>query len=94
MNTRSKLILSGLCIGIAACSSVDVTKLRELKKSETNSCEIIAHVVRITDSGDERIAIRDAKKKVAKLGANSYSVDEIVPNGSIVKVNVSAYQCK
>jgi hypothetical protein len=85
-------IMSSLLI-FSCASQMNLSSIKELKKNELKGCEIGEHIKVETDSGDERIALKELKQRVLKSKNDSYYIDETIQNGSNLKINATSFTC-
>ena len=81
---------------LTSCSSrpVDLSEIKEIKRSNIKKCSYIDATTVQTDLGDEKLVLKDLKLNILKLKGDSYIIDESVQNGSNIKVSASVYTCK
>jgi hypothetical protein len=83
---------------VVACSSRPSQlseKARELEvyASKPTDCRVAGKVVGIDKNGSKDLALNDALNQSAELNATGLFVNQEVPNGKIMNVHATAYQC-
>lgn len=83
---------------LAACSSnpyklSDKAKEIEVVVHKPNNCSVVGKVVGQNEQGSKDLAMNDALNQAAKLGATSLHVNQEVPNGKMMAVHATAYDC-
>lgn len=87
-----------LMIMLVSCSSgpTQLTdKARELDVYPTKpaDCRVAGRVVGVDEKGSKELALNNALNQAAKLKASGIFVNQEVPNGSLMTVHATAYQC-
>lgn len=83
---------------LIACSSrpVQLTdKARDLEvyTSKPLDCRVAGRVVGVDKTGSKELALNDALNQSANLNATGLFVNQEVPNGKVMNVHATAYQC-
>jgi hypothetical protein len=81
---------------LSSCASKKIYELSELKEIDKNAekkCEFIKSFSLEYESLSENEVTRNLKVEVQKVGANAYSVSDLVNNGKMSKINGSAFVC-
>lgn len=83
---------------LAACSSkpaqlTDKAKNLEVYATRPSDCRVVGRVVGVDKSGSKELALNDALNQAADLKATGLFVNQEVPNGSVMNVHGTAYQC-
>lgn len=84
---------------LTACSSgtVQLTeKAQELEVygNKPEDCRVAGRVVGVDKSGSKELALNHALNQAAEINATGVFVNQEVPNGSIMNVHATAYQCE
>lgn len=87
-----------LLIILGSCSSgpAQLTgKARELEVYATKptDCRVAGRVVGVDKAGSKELALNHALNQAADLGATGLFVNQEVPNGSVMNIHATAYQC-
>jgi uncharacterized lipoprotein YajG len=88
-----------LTIILASCSSKPTQlseKARNLEvyPNKPTDCRVAGKVVGEDELGSKELALNDALNQAADLNASGIFVNQEVPNGSVMKVHATAYQCE
>ncbi len=81
---------------LSSCSSMKIYELSELKEIDKNAekkCEFLKSFSLEYENLSENEVTRNLKLEVQKVGANAYSVSDLVNNGKLSKINGSAFIC-
>lgn len=84
---------------IAACSSGPVQLTEKAKELEVygnkpKDCRVAGRVVGVDKSGSKELALNHALNQAAEINATGVFVNQEVPNGSVMNVHATAYQCE
>lgn len=87
-----------LLLAVAACSSKpvqlsDKAKNLEVYPTKPADCRVAGRIVGVDKSGSKELALNHALNQAADLGATGVFVNQEVPNGSVMNVHATAYQC-
>jgi hypothetical protein len=87
-----------LSLILVACSSnpaqlTDEAKKLEVYASKPLDCRAVGRVVGTDESGSKDLALNRALNQAADLKATGLFVHQEVPNGSVMNVHATAYQC-
>jgi hypothetical protein len=74
--------------------TVDLSEIKEIKKTEIKKCAYLGSISAETDYGDEQLILQELKLKIQKLKGDAYVIDESVQNGTHINVTASIYKCK
>lgn len=85
-------------IFLGACSSGPVQLSDEAKNLEVYGtkpvdCRVAGRVVGTDKNGSKELALNHALNQAADLGATGIYVNQEVPNGAVMNVHATAYQC-
>lgn len=85
-------------IMLTACSSgsvqlSDKAKNLEVYGSKPVDCRVAGRVVGTDKNGSKELALNHALNQAADLNASGVFVNQEVPNGSVMNVHATAYQC-
>lgn len=96
-----KLIaLATLALTLAACSTSKTALTDSGKEVQIfpnkpgQECSVVGKVVGENEQGSPDLARNHARNLAAKLGANGVFINQEVPNGGMIKVYATAYQCE
>lgn len=83
---------------LVACSSKPAQltdKARDLEVFTTKpvDCRVAGRVVGVDKMGSKELALNDALNQAAELNASGLFVNQEVPNGKVMSVHGTAYQC-
>jgi hypothetical protein len=89
---------SFLLFTLVACSSpssqlTEKAKNLEVYSTKPSDCRVVGRVVGIDKNGSKELALNHALNQSAKLNATGLFVNQEVPNGSLMSVHATAYQC-
>ena len=84
---------------LAACSSGTVQLTEKAQKLEVygnkpKDCRVAGRVVGVDKSGSKELALNHALNQAAEINATGVYVNQEVPNGSVMNVHATAYQCE
>ena len=84
---------------VAACASdskqlSDKAKNIEVVVHKPASCSVVGKVVGKDEMGSKELAMNDALNQAAALNATALHVNQEVPNGKMMTVYATAYQCE
>lgn len=84
---------------LAACSSGTVQLTEKAKELEVygnkpKDCRVAGRVVGVDKSGSKELALNHALNQAAEINATGVFVNQEVPNGSVMNVHATAYQCE
>ena len=65
----------------------------EVYSSKPTDCRVAGRVVGVDKTGSKELALNDALNQAADLDANGLFVNQEVPNGKVMNVHATAYQC-
>lgn len=87
-----------LVIMLAGCASnpnqlSEKAKDLEVYQTKPTDCKVAGRVVGEHQQGSKELALNHALNQAADLKATGIFVNQEVPNGSIMKVHATAYQC-
>lgn len=87
-----------LMIMLAACSSkpvqlTDKARGLEVYPTKPADCRVAGRVVGVDEKGSKELALNHALNQAADLNASGIFVNQEVPNGSVMNVHATAYQC-
>lgn len=85
-------------IMLGACSSGPVQLSNKAKNLEVYAqkpvdCRVQGKVVGKDEMGSKELALNDALNQAADLNASGIFVNQEVPNGKVMNVYATAYQC-
>lgn len=83
---------------LVGCSSrptqlSDKAKNLEVFANKPTDCRVAGRVVGVDKNGSKELALNDALNQAADLDATGLFVNQEVPNGKIMNVHATAYQC-
>jgi hypothetical protein len=83
---------------VISCSSRSIQLTEKAKNLEVyatkpNDCRVAGRIVGINNEGSKELALNDALNQAADLKASGIYVNQEVPNGSVMNVHATAYQC-
>jgi hypothetical protein len=85
---------------LAACSSNPPAQLTEKAKDleiyaqKPTDCRVVGKVVGIDKMGSKELALNQAINQASNLKASGVFVNQEVPNGKVITVYATAYQCE
>lgn len=87
-----------LMIMLAACSSkpvqlTDKARGLEVYPTKPADCRVAGRVLGVDENGSKELALNHALNQAADLNASGIFVNQEVPNGSVMNVHATAYQC-
>ncbi len=87
-----------LLLTVVACSSgpvqlTDKAKNLEVYPTKPADCRVAGRVVGVDKNGSKELALNHALNQAADLKATGVFVNQEVPNGSVMNVHATAYQC-
>jgi hypothetical protein len=87
-----------LMIITASCASKPVQLTEKAQSLEVYGtkpvdCRVMGRLVGVNKEGSKELALNHALNQAAKLEATGVYVNQEVPNGSLMNVHVTAYQC-
>ena len=85
-------------IMLAACASnpgqlTEKAKNLEVYATKPADCRVQGRVVGTDKTGSKELALNHALNEAAELKATGIFVNQEVPNGSVMNVHATAYQC-
>jgi len=85
-------------IMLAACASnpgqlSEKAKNLEVYATKPADCRVQGRVVGTDKSGSKELALNHALNEAAELKATGIFVNQEVPNGNVMNVHATAYQC-
>ncbi len=83
---------------LTACSSGTVQLTEKAKELEVygnkpKDCRVAGRVVGVDKNGSKELALNHALNQAAEINATGVFVNQEVPNGSVMNVHATAYQC-
>lgn len=83
---------------LVACSSkpvqlTDKAKNLEVYTTRPTDCRVAGRIVGVDKSGSKELALNHALNQAADLKATGLFVNQEVPNGPVMNVHATAYQC-
>lgn len=83
---------------ISSCSSRPVqltekAKNLEVYASKPTDCRVAGRVVGTHKEGSKELALNDALNQAADLKASGVFINQEVPNGNVINIHATAYQC-
>lgn len=83
---------------VAACSSksgqlTDKAKELEVYGTKPGDCRVVGRVIGVDQQSSKEIALNDALNQAADLKATGIFVNQEVPNGKVMNIHATAYQC-
>jgi uncharacterized lipoprotein YajG len=83
---------------LAACSSKSTQLSKKAQNLEVYAnkpvdCRVSGRVVGVDKMGSKELALNDALNQAADLNATGLFVNQEVPNGKLMNVHATAYQC-
>lgn len=83
---------------LAGCASKSTQLSEKAKNLEVFAnkpveCRVAGRVVGVDKNGSKELALNDALNQAAELDATGLFVNQEVPNGKVMNVNATAYQC-
>lgn len=83
---------------LAACSSnptqlTEKAKNLEVYATKPTDCRVVGRVVGVDKTGSKELALNHAINQAADLKASGLFVNQEVPNGSVMNVHATAYDC-
>lgn len=83
---------------VAACASnpgqlTEKAKDLEVYATKPTDCRVQGRVVGTDKSGSKELALNHALNQAADMKASGIFVNQEVPNGSVMNVHATAYQC-
>lgn len=87
-----------MMIILAACSSKPgqlnkKAKNLEVYANKPTDCRVVGRVVGTDENSSKELALNDALNKAADMDATGLFVNQEVPNGKLMNVHATAYQC-
>jgi hypothetical protein len=84
---------------LVSCSSrpaqlTEKAKELEVYANKPVDCRVTGKVVGESKMGSRELALNDALNQASDLNATGIFINEEVPNGSLMKVFATAYQCE
>jgi uncharacterized lipoprotein YajG len=84
---------------LAACASRSQQLSSKAKDIEVvtlkpTGCSVVGKIVGFNEMGSKDLALNHALNQAADLKATTLHVDQEVPNGKLMKVFATAYQCE
>ena len=88
-----------LTMFVVACSSksvqlTDKAKNLEVYATKPVDCRVVGKVVGVDENGSKELALNDALNQAANQGATGVFVNQEVPNGKVMNVHATAYNCQ
>jgi hypothetical protein len=82
----------------SACSSnpgqlTEKAKKLEVYATKPAECRVMGRVVGVNKEGSKELALNHALNEASELNATGIFVNQEVPNGSVMNVHATAYQC-
>lgn len=65
----------------------------EVFATKPTDCRVAGRVVGVDKTGSKELALNHALNQAADLNAQGIFVNQEVPNGSVMNVHATAYQC-
>ncbi len=83
---------------ISSCTSKPIQLTEKAKNLEVYSvkptdCRVAGRVVGVNKESSKELALNDALNQAADLKASGIFINQEVPNGSMISVHATAYQC-
>ena len=83
---------------LTSCSSVpeqltEKGKNVEIYAQNPSNCRVTGRIVGVDKKGSKELALNQALNEAAKLGSNGIFVNQEIPNGSVMSVHATAYNC-
>lgn len=83
---------------LISCSSqpaqlTDKARDLEIYTTKPANCRVVGRVVGVDKTGSKELATNQAMNLAANLNASGIFVNQEVPNGSVMNVHATAYQC-
>jgi hypothetical protein len=83
---------------VISCSSrptqlSDKAKNLEVYSTKPTDCRVVGRIVGINREGSKELALNDALNQAANMKASGLFINQEVPNGSVMNVHATAYQC-
>ena len=95
-----KILLLAVTLTLVSCAA-SKTKLTDNGKEVQmfpnvpgQECAVVGKVVGENNQGSPDLARNHARNLAAKLGANGIFINQEVPNGGVIRVFATAYQCE
>jgi Tfp pilus assembly ATPase PilU len=84
---------------LVACSSnptqlTEKAKNLEVYATKPADCRVAGRVVGVDKAGSKELALNHALNQAADLKASGIFVNQEVPNGNVMNVHATAYQCE
>lgn len=83
---------------LAACASKtqlsEKAKGLEVYANKPTDCRVAGRVVGESKEGSKELALNHALNQAADMNASGVFVNQEVPNGSLMTVHATAYQCE
>ena len=83
---------------VTACSSKPTQLSKKAQNLEVYSqkptdCRVAGRIVGVDKMGSKELALNDALNQAADLDASGVFINQEVPNGGIMNIHATAYQC-
>lgn len=92
------LLLSTLILVSCGTSKTKLTdngkEVQMFANKPGQECSVVGKVVGENSQGSPDLARNHARNLAGKLGANGIFINQEVPNGGVIRVYATAYQCE
>ncbi len=83
---------------LTSCSSVpeqltEKGKNIEIYAQKPSDCQVTGRIIGVDKKGSKELALNQALNEAAKLGSTGIFVNQEIPNGSVMSVHATAYNC-
>ena len=65
----------------------------EIYAQKPSDCRVTGRIVGVDKKGSKELALNQALNEAAKLGSTGIFVNQEIPNGSVISVHATAYNC-
>jgi hypothetical protein len=65
----------------------------EIYAQKPSDCRVTGRIVGVDKKGSKELALNQALNEAAKLGSTGIFVNQEIPNGSVMSVHATAYNC-
>lgn len=95
-----KVLLLAITLTLVACAaskeklSDGGKEVQTFANAPGQECSVVGKVVGENTQGSADLARNHARNLAAKLGANGIFINQEVPNGGVIRVFATAYQCE
>ncbi|MBT3980790.1 MAG: hypothetical protein HOE90_05505 [Bacteriovoracaceae bacterium] len=88
------LLLLSACASNPGKLSDAGEKVRTLPSSKNTGCKVVDKVIGESEKGSEELATNHARNLTADADGDAMYIDQVVPNGAMMRVFATAYKCR